>query len=47
MKTTLGIAVAGALLFATAAFAASPGTDEVTQRDANQQERIEQGLQGS
>ena len=46
MKTTLGIAVAGALLFRDRGVrGTSPGTDRVTQRDANQQERIEQGLQ--
>lgn len=45
MKTTLGMTLIGSLLFAGAAMAAGPAVQETTQRDVNQQERIEQGLQ--
>ncbi len=45
MKSTLGTALIGSLLFAGAALAAGPAVQETTQRDVNQQERIEQGLQ--
>src|SRR5512136_887263 len=45
MKTALTLGAAGAVLFAASAFAAGPRTDEVVQRDVNQQQRIEQGLQ--
>jgi hypothetical protein len=45
MKTVLTLGAAGAVLFAATAFAAGPATDEVVQRDVNQQQRIEQGLQ--
>jgi hypothetical protein len=44
MKTTLGTTLVGSLLFAGAALAAGPAVQESTQRDVNQQERIEQGL---
>lgn len=44
MKTTLGTTLIGSLLFAGAAMAAGPAVQEATQRDVNQQERIEQGL---
>jgi hypothetical protein len=36
--------VLGAMALSTAVFAAGPRTDEVVQRDVNQQQRIEQGL---
>jgi len=45
MKSTLGMTLIGSLLFAGAALAAGPAVQETTQRDVNQQERIEQGLQ--
>jgi len=45
MKSTLGTTMIGSLLFAGAALAAGPAVQETTQRDVNQQERIEQGLQ--
>jgi len=45
MKSTLGTALIGSLLFAGAALAAGPAVQETTQRDVNQQQRIEQGLQ--
>ena len=45
MKTVLTLGAAGAMIFAATAFAAGPRTDEVVQRDVNQQQRIEQGLQ--
>lgn len=45
MKKLLGMSAVGALVLASSAFAAGPRTDEVTQRDVNQQNRIEQGLQ--
>ena len=44
MKSTLGATLIGSLLFAGAALAAGPAVQETTQRDVNQQERIEQGL---
>ena len=45
MNKLIGIGAVGALVVATTAFAAGPRTEEVTQRDVNQQNRIEQGLQ--
>ena len=45
MKRTLGTTLIGSLLFAGAALAAGPAVQEATQRDVNQQQRIEQGLQ--
>jgi hypothetical protein len=45
MKSTIGTALIGSLLFAGAALAAGPAVQEATQRDVNQQGRIEQGLQ--
>jgi hypothetical protein len=45
MKSTLGTALIGSLLLSGAALAAGPAVQETTQRDVNQQERIEQGLQ--
>ena len=45
MKSTLGTALIGSLLFTGAALAAGPAVQETTQRDVNQQQRIEQGLQ--
>ena len=45
MKSTLRTALVGSLLFAGAALAAGPAVQETTQRDVNQQDRIEQGLQ--
>lgn len=44
-KSSLSIALAVAALMGSAAWAAPPQTQEVTQRDLNQQDRIEQGLQ--
>ncbi|HXR90224.1 MAG TPA: hypothetical protein VN750_08075 [Steroidobacteraceae bacterium] len=43
-SSSIALAVVAALL-GTAAWAAPPQTQEVTQRDVNQQDRIEQGLQ--
>ena len=45
MKIQVSLAVAGLLLGSTGAMAAGAATTEVTQRDVNQQQRIEQGLQ--
>ncbi len=45
MKTVLTLGAAGAMIFAATTFAAGPRTDEVVQRDVDQQQRIEQGLQ--
>ena len=44
-KSSLSIALVVAALMGTAAWAAPPQTQEVTQRDLNQQNRVEQGLQ--
>lgn len=44
MKIGITLSLAGALLFTSAGFAADPQTNEATQRNLNQQERIEQGL---
>lgn len=44
-KSSLTIALAVATLLGGTAWAAPPQTQEVTQRDLNQQDRIEQGLQ--
>ena len=45
MKTIVAVTSVSALFLAATGFAAGPRTDEVVQRDANQQQRIEQGLQ--
>ena len=45
MKNVMGFGALGALLLATSAFADGPRTDQVVDRDVNQQERVEQGLQ--
>ncbi len=45
MKKPSAIAFVVATLMATSAWAATPAAQEVTQRDVNQQDRIEQGLQ--
>ena len=45
MKTPSAIALVVASLLATSAWAAGPAVNETTQRDVNQQDRIEQGLQ--
>src|SRR5215469_8962444 len=44
-KSSVTIALIVAALMGTSAWAAPPQTQEVTQRDVNQQQRIEQGLQ--
>ena len=44
-KSSFSIALVVAALMGTAAWAAPPQTQEVTQRDLNQQNRVEQGLQ--
>jgi hypothetical protein len=44
MKIQVSLGVAGLLLCSTGAMAAGAATTEVTQRDVNQQQRIEQGL---
>jgi len=44
-KSSVTIALIVAALMGTSAWAAPPQTQEVTQRDLNQQDRIEQGLQ--
>lgn len=44
-KSSLSIALVVAAFMGTAAWAAPPQTQEVTQRDLNQQDRIEQGVQ--
>ena len=44
-KSSLSIALVVAALMGTAAWAAPPQTQEVTPRDLNQQNRVEQGLQ--
>ncbi len=45
MKKSSAIACVVAALLGTSAWAATPQAQEVTQRDVNQQQRIEQGLQ--
>ena len=45
MNKGIGFSAFGALLLATSAFADGPRTDQVVDRDVNQQERVEQGLQ--
>ena len=45
MNKGIGFSALGALLLATSAFADGPRTDQVVDRDVNQQERVEQGLQ--
>ena len=45
MKKSFAIASVVATLMATSAWAATPAAQEVTQRDINQQVRVEQGLQ--
>src|SRR6185437_1313528 len=44
-KSSLTIVLAVASLMGSAAWAAPPQTQEVTQRDLDQQDRVEQGLQ--
>lgn len=44
MKIIVAVTSVSALLLTAASFAAGPGADEVVQRDATQQQRIEQGL---
>lgn len=45
MKAIVALTSVSALFLAATSFAAGPRTDEVVQRDADQQQRIEQGLQ--
>ena len=45
MNKGIGLCALGALLVATGALADGPRTDQVVDRDVNQQERVEQGLQ--
>ena len=45
MNKGIGFSALGALLLATSAFADGPRTDQVVDRDVNQQARVEQGLQ--
>ncbi|HUO66326.1 MAG TPA: hypothetical protein VMV37_02265 [Gammaproteobacteria bacterium] len=45
MNQVIGFSAFGALLLATSAFADGPRTDQVVDRDVNQQQRVEQGLQ--
>jgi hypothetical protein len=45
MSSYRGLGALGLLALATSAFAAGPRADEVVDRDVNQQQRIEQGLQ--
>src|SRR5262245_51915964 len=45
MSKGIGFCALGALLVATSALADGPRTDQVVDRDVNQQERVEQGLQ--
>lgn len=45
MSKGIGFCALGALLLTTSAFADGPRTDQVVDRDVNQQERVEQGLQ--
>jgi len=45
MNRLTGLSALGALTLAASAFAAGPRTDQVVDRDVNQQERVEQGLQ--
>jgi hypothetical protein len=45
MSKVTGFGALGALLIATSALADGPRTDQVIDRDVNQQQRVEQGLQ--
>ena len=45
MNKAIGLSALGALLLATSAFADGPRTDQVVDRDVNQQARVEQGLE--
>jgi hypothetical protein len=45
MNKVIGFSALGALLVATSAFADGPRTDQVVDRDVNQQQRVENGLQ--
>jgi hypothetical protein len=45
MNTLKGLSAVTALALATSALAAGPRTDQVVDRDVNQQERVEHGLQ--
>jgi hypothetical protein len=45
MNRLTGLSALGALVLAANAFAAGPRTDQVVDRDVNQQERVEHGLQ--
>ncbi len=45
MNKVIVFGALGALLLTTSAFADGPRTDQVVDRDVNQQERVEQGLQ--
>src|SRR3954471_16925994 len=45
MNTAIGLCALGALVIATSASADGPRTDQVVDRDVNQQERVEQGLE--
>jgi hypothetical protein len=45
MNKVIGSSALAALLFATGALADGPRTDQVVDRDVNQQERVENGLQ--
>ena len=45
MNKGIGLCALGALLVATSALADGPRTDQVVDRNVNQQERVEQGLQ--
>jgi hypothetical protein len=45
MNKGIGFSALGALLLASSAFADGPRTDQVVDRDVNQQQRVEQGLQ--
>lgn len=45
MSKVMGFSALGVLLLATSAFADGPRTDQVVDRDVNQQTRVEQGLQ--
>jgi hypothetical protein len=45
MSKTIGLSALGALLLASSALADGPRTDQVVDRDVNQQERVEKGLE--
>src|SRR5262249_62361939 len=45
MNKGIGFSALGAMLLATSAFADGPRTDQVVDRDVNQQARVEQGLE--